>query len=149
MDWKEVALPLLLAIIAASPGILALLKGRSKEKADAAGVFTDAAKDLVAEYRIKMDEIEESYRAKIKEIEEDCKARIAAVEAMYQVQINEVESKVREQSKIIDMQEQKIARQQIAIQKLEEGQEQSRIGVAALCDQIRSLGHEPVWEPEK
>ena len=149
MDWKEVALPLLLAIIAASPGILALFRGRSKEKAEASQVITDAAKDLLAEYRIKMDEIEESYRARLAEVEEECKMRIASTEALYQSKMDEVEAKVKEQSEIIGCQELKIAKQQIEIDRLKEEQDDFLEGVIALCAQIRKLGHNPVWEPDK
>ena len=149
MDWKEVILPLLLAAIAAAPGVLALFRGRSKEKAEASRVITDAAKDLLAEYRVKMDEIEESYRAKLAEVEEECKMRIAATEAMYQSKMDAVEAKVKEQSKVIDCQERKIAKQQIEIDRLKEEQDDFLEGVIALCAQIRRLGHDPVWEPEK
>ena len=46
MTWVD-AIPILAAIAAAIPGILALLKGRNKEKADVAGSITDSAKKLL------------------------------------------------------------------------------------------------------
>jgi uncharacterized coiled-coil DUF342 family protein len=58
MTWTDAILPLVLAVIAATPGILALLKGRSKDKADAASTITGAARQLLEEYRAKIDEIE-------------------------------------------------------------------------------------------
>ena len=126
MDWKEVILPLLLAAIAAAPGILALLKGRNKEKADVAATYIDSAKDLLEEYRAKIQEVEASYRAKLEEIE----------------------ATVADQAETIRCQERKIAKQQAEIEKMRAEQDEFLQGLTALCTQIRGLGHDPVWEPE-
>jgi hypothetical protein len=115
VNWTEVALPILLAVIAAAPGILALLKGRSKDKADAASTITGAAKELIEEYRKKIDEIEEI---------------------------------VAEQSAKMRCQELELREQEMRIKKLEQEREEIMEGVLALCTQIRTLGHDPVWEPE-
>jgi chromosome segregation ATPase len=145
MTWTE-ALPLLLAVIAAIPGTLALLKGRNKEKADAATAITDSAKKLLAEYRLRAEEIEDEYRAKITE---------------YLVKIKEIEDAIVKQAEQIRCQELQIAQQasEVAgqrvdldecaarIKDLEEERDKILKGVARLCTQIRNLGHEPVWEP--
>jgi chromosome segregation ATPase len=149
MTWTEIA-PLLLtviaAIIAAIPGTLALLKGRSKEKADAASTITGAASKLLEEYRLKADEIEEEYRAKIEE---------------YLIKIDEIEAAMADQAEQIRCQDRRIAKQdgELAFQQIELKKQEARIkdleverdeimeGVKALCTQIRKLGHEPVWEP--
>lgn len=65
MDWTEVILPILLAVIAAIPGIAALFKGRGKEKADITTAITDAAHDLMGEYRLKIEE----YRKELEALE--------------------------------------------------------------------------------
>ena len=57
MTWTD-ALPILLAVIAVISSIVALLKGRNKEKADVATAITEAAGALLEEYRTKIDEIE-------------------------------------------------------------------------------------------
>lgn len=149
MDWKEIILPLLLAAIAASPGIISLWKGRSKEKAEAANVITDAAKDLVTEYRAKMDELEAAYRIKVEEIEASCRKKIEEVELAYRAKVESIEDTVRKQSQTISRQERKIANQQIEIDRLKAEQNDFLRGVTDLCSQIRALGHEPVWEPKK
>lgn len=125
----EVLLPLLLALIAATPGIISLWKGRKKEEADAAGAITGAARDLISEYRAKIDEIEaeqEEQAAKIK-----CQ-----------------EQKIDQQDVMIRRQQREIDAQAKRIYALEVERSELIRGVAALCAQIRGLGHEPVWEPE-
>lgn len=109
MDWKEAIIPLLLAAIAATPGILALFKGRGKEKADITTAITEAAQDMLDEYRKKIDE----YRAELQLLEK------------------------------------KVAEQACEIKRLRDEQAEFLNGVSALCTQIRGLGHEPIWEPEK
>ena len=134
MNWTEVILPILLACIAAIPGIVSLLKGRSKEKAETAATYIDSARDLVEEYRAKIVEIETSYRAKLEEIERT---------------VEEQAELIRCQERKIEHQADKLALQQIELEALKGGQEEFRRGIVALCDQIRELGHEHVWEPEK
>ena len=134
MNWTELILPIVLACIAAIPGIISLFKGRSKEKADVAAVYTDIAKEWAEEYRARLAEVEASYRAKLEEIEQTVKEQAELV---------------RCQERKIESQAIKAARQQLEINKLKEEQEEFLEGVTALCAQIRSLGHEPVWEPEK
>jgi len=65
VDWTELALPIILAVIAAVPGFVALFKGRGKEKADITTAITDAAQDMLDEYRKKIDE----YRAELETLE--------------------------------------------------------------------------------
>ena len=134
MDWTEFIPSIVLACIAAIPGIAALFKGRGKEKADVAAIYTEIAKDLLEEYRAKLTEVEASYRAKLEEIE-------ATVE--------EQAGLIRCQERKIEKQAAKMEQQQIEIDQLKEEQEKAQEVVASLCAQIRGLGHEPVWEPEK
>ena len=134
MNWTEIILPIVLACIAAIPGIISLFKGRSKEKADVAAVYTDIAKEWAEEYR----------------------ARLAEVEASHDAKMEEIERTVEEQAEVIRCQERKIekqairaAQQQLEINQLKAEQEEFLEGVTSLCAQIRGLGHEPVWEPKK
>jgi len=122
MEWTEVALPILLAVIAAIPGIAALFRGRKKEKADVATAITDAAHDLLGDYRAQIDEIKQT--------------------------ITEQAETIRCQERKIEAQARNIAIQQLEIDALRAEQEEFLTGVNALCAQIRGLGHEPVWEPE-
>ena len=134
MDWTEFIPSIVLACIAAIPGIAALFKGRGKEKADVAATYTDIAKDLVEEYRAKLTEVEASYRAKLEEIE-------ATVEEQAEL--------IRCQERKIENQAAKMARQQLELDQVKAEQGEFLKGVTSLCAQIRGLGHEPVWEPEK
>lgn len=122
MNWTEVVLPILLAIIAATPGVVALLRGRSKEKADVATAITEAAGDLLGEYRTKIKEIEEKMR---------CQDR-----------------KIAQQSGELALQQIELDGQAVRIKDLEDERDEMMEGVSRLCTQIRNLGHEPVWEPE-
>lgn len=140
MDWKEVVLPLLLAAIAAAPGIAALFRGRHKERADVASSIMDSSSDLLKEYRTRISEIEQEYRGKIAEIE---------------VVVADQAERLRCQEREMDRQASMIRRQQVEIEEqakriyaLEVERSEFIQGVAALCAQIRGLGHEPVWEPE-
>jgi len=125
----EVLLPLLLALIAATPGIISLWKGRKKEEADAAAVFTGAARELVEEYRAKIDEIEKTV--------EEQEAKIRCQDA-----------KIDQQNVMIRRQQREMDDQAKRIYALEVERSEFIQGVSALCAQIRGLGHEPVWEPE-
>ena len=143
MTWTE-ALPslltVILAVIAAIPGILALRKGRIKEKADAAGSITDSARKLLEEYRLQAEEAEERYRAKIEEIE------AAMVEQAEKIRCQD--RKIAQQSGELALQQIELTGQEVRIKDLEEERSEIMDGVRALCTQIRNLGHEPVWEPD-
>lgn len=140
MDWKEVVLPLLLAAIAAAPGILALFRGRHKERADAASSITDSASDLLKEYRTRIAEIEQEYRDKI--------AKIEAIVADQAERLRCQEREMDKQAAMIRRQQMEIDEQAKRIYVLEVERSDIMRGVSTLCAQIRGLGHEPVWEPE-
>lgn len=128
MNWTEV-IPLVVAVIGAATGLLALLKGRSKEKADVAKALTEAAGELVEDYQRRLDSIEET--------------------------IAEQTEKIRCQELKIDMQAEKIRKQGVTIEEqakriraLELERDEILNGVLALCTQIHELGQQPVWKPE-
>lgn len=129
MTWQDIILPIVLAVIAASPGLVALLRGRKKEKADVAEAITRAAGELVEDYQKKLERIE-------KKLEEQAEL-------------------IRCQERKIDSQAEKLARQGIKIDEqsdrirdLELERDSILEGVMMLCTQINELGHAPVWEPE-
>lgn len=122
MSWQEVAPQVLLAIVAALPGIYAIWRGRHKEKADVAKVITEAAGNLVEEYKSELESLK-------------------LLLAQQQEEIKCLEFQVERQTE-------KIALQSVRIDTLEAEREEVLAGVRALTAQIRKLGHDPVWEPE-
>ena len=127
MTWTE-ALPLLLAVIAAIPGILALLKGRSKERADAAATITGSALELLEEYKTQVEEIEKTVEQQAEKIRSQ-------------------DRKIAQQDGELALQKFELEKQAASIELLKEERDEIMKGVTALCTQIRNLGHEPVWEP--
>jgi beta-phosphoglucomutase-like phosphatase (HAD superfamily) len=140
MAWNDI-LPIVLAIIAATPGIVALFKGRSKEKADAAKIITESARDLLGEYRVKVDELEEEYLAKIAAIENTVAQQAEKIQVQGRL--------IAQQAEEIDSQRLELGQQEARINVLEKERDEIMEGVQALCTQIRNLGHAPVWEPRK
>ena len=55
---SEALVQVIIAIIAALPGLLALIAQRKKTNADAAGTITDAAGDLVTLYKDRIEALE-------------------------------------------------------------------------------------------
>jgi diaminopimelate decarboxylase len=129
VTWQDIILPIALAVIAASPGLVALFRGRKKEQADVAEAITRAAGELVKDYQKKLERIE-------KKLEEQAEL-------------------IRCQEHKIDSQAEKLARQGIKIDEqaarirgLELERDDVLTGVMMLCTQIHDLGHDPVWEPD-
>lgn len=129
MSWQDIILPILLAIIAASPGLVALLRGRKKEQADVAEAITRAAGELIEDYQKKLERIE----GKLEEQAE-----------LIRCQAHQIES----QSEQLARQDIKIEEQAKRIRDLELERDEILNGVMMLCTQIHDLGHAPVWEPE-
>lgn len=128
MTWTEI-LPLILAIIAAIPGIAALFRGRRKEKADVAKALSEAAGELVEGYQKKLE-------------------RLEALVENQATQLADQAEKIRCQERKIDEQAVELAKQAKSIRVLERERGKFLAGVLMLCAQIRELGHEPIWEPE-
>ena len=132
MNWTEIAPQIILTIIAstmaAAPGIYAIWRGRNKEKADVAKAITEAAGELIEEYKDKLDRLE-----KIVEKQEK--------------QIAKQEKQIACQDLKIEKQEEELQEAKKSIAALEVERDEVLAGVSALCTQIRELGHRPVWEP--
>jgi len=141
VDWKEFVPQILLAVIAAAPGVAA-----GKEKADVTTAITDAAGKLLDEYRLKIDEIEEEYRARIEKYRLDIE-EIEQVVAKQAEKIRSQDHKIAQQSGELVLQQIALDGQAVRITDLEDERSEIMDGVRALCTQIRNLGHEPVWEP--
>jgi len=122
LNWTELILPVVLAIIAASPGVVALFKGRRKEKADVAEAITRAAGELVEDYQQRLERLE----------------RIVEEQAIT----------IDGQAKQIKRQSQTIGEQADRINTLELERDKILTGVLALCQQIHELGQDPVWRPD-
>ena len=55
---RNVILPVVLALIASSPGIYALVVQRRKDRVDAGAVVTDSAIDLMKQYQDRLDKVD-------------------------------------------------------------------------------------------
>ena len=146
MEWTEVT-PLIVALVGAITGLLALFKGRSKEKADVAKAITEAAGELIEDYQSKARQIEEDYKGKLAQIEE----RMAEQDKKMVEQDRKIdcqELKIEKQAKQIEIQAKRIREQADKIKALEIERDEILEGVLELCKQIHALGQQPVWEPE-
>lgn len=123
MNWADIIPPLIVAIVAASPGIYAIWRGRQKEKADVAKIITEAAGQLVTEYKEKLDSLE----------------RLIAKQ---QEEIRCLEFQVGKQTEQIGDQKERI-------EALEKERLEILKGVRALTTQLKTLGETPVWEPKQ
>lgn len=128
MNWQDILPPIIVAIVAASPGIYAIWRGRQKERADVAKIITEAAGDLVKEYKERLDSLE---RLVIQQQEE----------------IRCLESQVANQTEKVAKQSVDIEKQQERIEALEKERLEILDGVRSLTAQVRTLGQKPVWEP--
>jgi hypothetical protein len=129
VTWQDIILPIVLAVIAASPGLVALFRGRKKEQADVAEAITRAAGELVEDYQKKLERIE-------KKLEDQAEL------------IRCQERKIESQADKLARQGIKIDEQAARIRDLELERDEVLTGVMMLCTQIHDLGHDPVWEPE-
>ena len=120
VDIAEI-IPLIVAGFSVVLAILSYLKGKRLEKANAAESITKAASELVQQYRDRLMELEEK--------------------------VDLQEKKLEAQEEKLERQDGLIKRQQAEINTLKRQRLEFINGVRSLCDQIRSLGHDPVWEP--
>ena len=107
---------IIISLIGAISGGIALFKGVKKERAEVAAKITEAAGVLLEQYKERLEEVER--------LAEEQSVKLAAQDVRLQAQ----------------------ARQIVRMQQREEV---FKPGLQALCDQIRGLGYEPVWEPRE
>jgi hypothetical protein len=129
MTWQEIFPQLLLALIAASPGIYAIWRGAAKDKADVAKAITEAAGELVDEYKQQIAKIERTV------------VKLENSIICHELNID------KQATKII-LQAEEIGRQAQRIRILELERTEVLRGIKELNAQIRKLGQEPVWEPQ-
>ena len=129
MNWQDITPQVILTLIAALSGLYALIQSRSKNKADVAKAITEAAGELIGEYKDKIDDIE--------------------------AEVAEQAELIKCQERKIDMQDSRITQQDIRIREQDEkikvmelDKDEILEGVMSLCTQIQDLGHDPVWEPD-
>ncbi len=74
---NDTLIPIIIAVIAALPGLMAMAGQRKQTDATAAGAITDAAVDIVAQYKERLEALETGRKATEAEIAE-LRARQAA-----------------------------------------------------------------------
>ncbi len=128
MEFKDLV-PIIIAVIAAGPGLFALFGQKRKDKRDEdtsnienAGKVTAQALTLVAPLTLRITELE----AKVTKLEEENEVR---------------DKKINQQDKIINEQNIRLTSSERQIQRL-------KMGIKKLIDQIIRLGHVPDWYPE-
>jgi septal ring factor EnvC (AmiA/AmiB activator) len=129
VNWSEIAPQIFLALVAAAPGIYAIWRGRNKEKADVAKAITEAAGELIEEYKDKLDRLER--------IVEKQERKLACQDL-----------KIEEQAKKLTAQEAELESARARITALETERGEFLEGFMSVCSQIRELGYDPVWEPK-
>lgn len=132
----EDLIPIILAIIAAGPGIVALLGQKRKDKRDDAiasidnaGKVTQQALTLIQPLNVRIQELEDE----MKEVREESKNR---------------DKIIAEQNQKIGQQDKTIREQSIRLNKNEDQIKKLKIGIRCLIDQIIRLGHIPDWQPD-
>lgn len=126
---ETLMLPIIVATIAAIPGLYALIQNRKKAKAEAEKIEREADK-LVAEAAASLVE---PLTKRVNALEKKVAAQAETIEAQGK--------KIKEQGEIIEAQGKKI-------KFLESTNDKYRIGTTRLVKQVRDLGHEPVWETD-
>jgi predicted RNase H-like nuclease (RuvC/YqgF family) len=86
-NW-EILVPIIIALIAAIPGILSLLKGRKKESADTANVLVGTSLELLIEIKKKAAKAESD----IKKLKDDLSQEIIRHEAESAQQQEKIDS---------------------------------------------------------
>lgn len=130
MNWADIVPPIIVAIVAATPGIYAIWRGRQKDRADVAKIITEAAGELMEEYKEQLESLK-------------------VLVAQQQEEIRCLESQVGKQTKEIALQSVEIKNQQKRIMVLERERIEILEGVRSLTAQVRMLGQKPVWEPKR
>ena len=83
------------------------------------------------------------------EVAERISAAAGKLVENYRERLEELEQLTEEQNVKIAAQEVRLQAQARQIARIKQERTVFLAGVQALCDQIRGLGHEPVWEPKK
>ena len=120
---------IVVAAIAALPGIWAIVAGRKRENADTSKAIAEAAAVLVKPLEGRIVSLEKEMRTQ----EERVRRQTIEIERL---------------NGIIRKQQQTIVAQATRIKQLEDSQAAMLAGIEKLCNQIRAGGQEPVWEPE-
>ena len=129
MNWQDITPQTILTLIAALAALYTLYASKNKNKADVAKAITEAAGELIGEYKDKIDDIE----AEVAEQAELIKCQERKI-AMQDSRITQQDIRIREQDEKIKV--------------MELDKDEILEGVMSLCTQIQDLGHDPVWEPE-
>lgn len=124
-DW----IPIILALIAAGPGLAALRSQKQKDKrediattVDNAGKVTSQALALIGPLNTRITELEQ---------------KVITLRA----EGEERDKKIEEQDEVIENQDKRLRESEAQIRRL-------KLGVKKLIDQIIRLGHIPDWQPD-
>lgn len=118
---KEILLPLLVALVAASPGIYALILGKRKQSADVAVQISVAAGKLI-----------EQYKDRFEQMEQDCKENEREL-ALHRESIKALQLSIAERDAEI------VCRQEYIEHLLR--------GIGRIIAQLKSHTLTPVWMP--
>lgn len=131
-NWTSI----IIAVIAAGPGLLALIGQRRKDKRDDeassienAGKVTAQALTLIQPLNTRITELEQQV----------IKLREEAIDR---------DKKIEEQNDKIEQQDDIIRKQNIRLEKNDKQIKELLAGIKKLIDQIIRLGHVPDWKPE-
>ncbi len=78
---NDALLPIIIAIIAALPGLWAMLSQRKERDASAAKTLTDSAVEIVNQYKARAEERDAEYETRLDAMDAGYKARLDAMEA--------------------------------------------------------------------
>lgn len=122
MDWTPLVTPIIVAIVAATPGIISLIQQRKKQSVEAADLIQRASGELIEQYKRRMDEMEEQAAANEEEV------------GLLQERFDRIEQDLRKRDNDLECRDQYI--------------EHLLRGIRRLIAQIKSLDTLPVWSPK-
>lgn len=131
---NEQMIPIIVAIIAALPGLWAMSSQRKQTEASATGAITDAAVDIVKEYKDQFEKL-------VFEVNEAKTTAQLSADRIYQLekQLKQLEGQID----ILQKQNTDLRRE---VEVLRLRVREYRQGIVSLIDQIEGLGQHPAYE---
>lgn len=131
---NEQLIPIIIAIIAALPGLLAIAGQRKTSDASATQSITEAASDLVEQYKASVEKLEYTVNEN------------AAVTKLQGEQIYEFQKKVQQLEAQAEIYQREIVSLRREVEVLRVRVREYRHGIVALITQIEGLGAQPTYE---
>ncbi len=131
---NEQMIPIIVAIIAALPGLWAMSSQRKQTEASATGAITDAAVDIVKEYKDQFEKL-------VFEVNEAKTTAQLSADRIYQLekQLKQLEGQID----ILQKQNTDLRRE---VEVLRLRVREYRQGIVSLINQIEGLGQHPAYE---